>query len=102
MKKLKFRKRYAQKILSGEKVTTIRLETDLRPGDEVLIVAGDEPVAKAVIKSVVSKRVSELTDEDAVRDGFTRKKDLMRALRSIYGEIGEGDEVKIVEFELID
>ncbi len=104
MKKLVFKLDYAGRILSGEKVTTIRLRTNVKEGDVVEVYVGHARVGRAVIKKVVRKRLSELTEEELRKDGFTSREHLLRELSKIYGrKVIESDpEVYVVEFELLD
>jgi len=49
---------------------------------------------------VVVKRVKELTDEDAKKDGFRNINELIDALKRIYGGIKGEDLVTIIHFEI--
>lgn len=103
MKRLTFKLEYAGKILAGEKRTTIRLYTDLKPNDTVEIYVGHVRVGRAVIKRVYRKKLSELTDEEVKMDGFRSKEDLLRHLARIYGSkrVTANTEVHVVEFEFL-
>jgi len=95
---------YKSRILRGDKVTTIRYgDYDARPGSEVYLVIrpSDTAVAKVRITGVERKKVRELTDEDARRDGFRDVKELLRELGKIYGELYGDDEVTIIGFEVL-
>lgn len=95
---------YVPKILSGKKTTTIRFgHYEAKPGREVYLVSrpSDTAVAKVLIRGVTRKRVGELTNEDAKKDGFRDVRELLNALRKIYGPLDAEDEVSIIEFELI-
>ncbi|AIF69047.1 hydrothetical protein [Palaeococcus pacificus DY20341] len=95
---------YKSKILKGKKTTTIRFgKYEAKPGNEIYIVVrpSDTAIAKAKIKGITRKKVGELTNEDAKKDGFSDVRELMRALNKIYGELHKDDEVSIIEFELI-
>ncbi len=101
-KKLVFREAYAESVALGTKVATIRLSGGFSVGDVVDIVAGRRYVGKAVITGVEVKKVSQLTDEDAMLDGFRNRDELVRELRKIYGRLVEGStEVKIIKFRLV-
>jgi len=104
MKKLVFKLDYAGRILSGEKVTTIRLRTNVREGDLVEVYVGHARVGRAVIKKVIRKRLSELSDEELRKDGFSSREQLLRELSKIYGRkvIESNPEVYVIEFELVD
>ncbi|RLG39875.1 MAG: hypothetical protein DRO05_07795 [Thermoproteota archaeon] len=99
-KVLRFRKKYEESILSRKKRTTIRLRTRLKVGDDVVIRAGKEDIADAVITSVKTTKIKDLTDEHAIKDGFNSREELINELESIYGKLQEDTEVKILEFDL--
>ncbi|HIP74865.1 MAG TPA: ASCH domain-containing protein [Thermococcus paralvinellae] len=102
MKNLKFDGRYKEMILCGKKKATIRLgrKINLKPGDEVLIHSGGYVLGKGIIKRVETKKVSELTDEDARLDGFRDKEELAKALMEHYKHLTPNTSVTIIEFEL--
>ncbi len=95
---------YKERILKGKKVTTIRYgKYEAEEGSEVYIVItpSDTAIAKAKIKGITKKKVKELTNEDAKRDGFKDVRELLRTLNRIYGELYGDDEITIIEFEVI-
>ena len=91
---------YAEKILKGSKTTTIRLGRVRTRYSEVIIHSGGRPIAKAMITSVRHKRVRDLTDEDARKDGFKSREELVRALKEAYGSIDPDSMVTIIEFRV--
>ncbi len=99
--------KYLEKILKGEKKSTIRLKrkkmAKFSKGEIVLINSGGKIVAKALIKDCKVKKVSELTDEDAKKDGFANKEELLRALKRHYRKrLTDDAEVTIIEFEVTE
>ncbi len=102
IKKLKFKGKYKESILSGKKRTTIRRETKLKPGDRVVIESGEEAIGEALIKEVLSIKVEELTDEHAREDGFSNLGELLGELRSIYGNqvLKRGTRLKLIRFDM--
>jgi hypothetical protein len=95
---------YKSRILSGDKVTTIRYgDYKAKPGNEIYLVItpSDTAVAKVRITKVEKKKVRELTNEDAKLDGFSDVKELLRELSKIYGELYGDDEVTIIGFEVV-
>ncbi|MBO8175667.1 MAG: ASCH domain-containing protein [Thermococcus sp.] len=102
MKNLKFDGRYKDMIISGKKRATIRLgrKINLKPGDEVLIHSGGYVLGKGVVKRVETKKVSELTDEDARLDGFKNKEELLKALKEHYRRLTPETPATIIEFEI--
>jgi len=94
--------KFAKLILEGVKTTTIRLGRVIPKSSEVIIHSEGRPIAEARIKNVVYKKVKELTEDDARRDGYPSLEDLLRDLRNIYKvDIGAEDEVTIIEFEVV-
>ncbi|MCD6372924.1 MAG: ASCH domain-containing protein [Thermococcus sp.] len=104
MKHLEFDGRYAEAILNGKKRATVRLgrKPNLEPGDEVLIHSGGRVIAKAVIERVDSKPVGELTDEDAILDGFSNREELIKALKSHYKYLNEDSTAHTIAFRVVE
>ena len=92
---------YVKDILEGRKRATIRLGVVRLRYPELIVHGGGRPVAKIRVTRVVYKKVSELTDEDAVKDGFRSREELIRALERTYGEVKPDDYVTIIEFDVI-
>ncbi len=102
MKSINFDEEYVDLILSGKKKSTVRKGIkSYEMGKVVYLTASSKPFAKAKVTKAVVKRVKELSDEDAIKDGFKSKEELIEALRKIYGRIDESDLVTIIHFELI-
>ncbi len=102
MKAINFDEEYVVPILRRKKKTTIRKGIKTCPvGDVITLTAGNEPFARAIIRKAVIKRVKELTEEDALRDGFSSLEELINALRKIYGDLHENELVTIIHFELV-
>lgn len=97
---LMIRGAYADKLLAGSKTTTIRLGVFKPKYDEVIIHGHGRPLAKARIVKVEYKKVSELTDEDARRDGFSSVGELIEALKKVYGKVTASDVVTIIHLEV--
>jgi len=96
------KRRFVDKILSGEKATTIRLgKVEIR-SKEFYIHAGGRIVARAVVEDVTYKRVKELTDEDAKADGFSSVSELKEELKRFYPNIKEHDWVTIIRFRIVE
>jgi len=103
MDKINFDAEYVRPIIRGEKVTTIRKGIKSYPvGRIVDLTVNYTPFARARVEKVVVKRVSELTDEDAKKDGFNSKDELIQALKKIYGDIKDSDFVTIVHFVVVE
>jgi len=92
--------RFADLILSGRKKTTIRLGHVIPRYEEVIVHGHGRPLCKVRIRRVTYKRVKELTDDDALKDGFNGLAELLRALKETYGDISPDMEVTIIEFNV--
>ena len=91
---------FADKLLEGRKRTTIRLGIVKPRYKDVIIHGHGKPLAKAEIVGVKIKRVRELTEEDARRDGFRSLDELLDALKSVYDDIGPDDYITIIELRV--
>jgi hypothetical protein len=99
--RINFDEEYVQPILEGRKRTTIRKGIKNYPVGKVIhLTANDRPFGRARILKAVIKRISELTDEDAERDGFGSIEELINALKKIYGNLEDSEFVTIVHFEV--
>ncbi len=87
-------------IENGKKRATIRKGRKvIGPG---LLVLSDGKSSIAVrIKSSICKSFKNLTDEDAVLDGYRNKNELAKALRKIYPDLRDRSLVTIIKFERI-
>ena len=92
---------YARLLLSGRKKATIRLGKVIPKYDEVIIHSWGRPIAKARIVKVIYKRIRELTNEDAWKDGFKTRDELLRELRRVYGDFNDNDLVTVIELEVV-
>ncbi len=93
--------RYVGLILSGKKTLTIRYGIVKPKYREIIIHGGGRPIAKAEIVRVYHKKVKELTDNEALKDGFSSREELLRELNEIYGSIGDEDFVTAIEFRVV-
>ena len=85
-RRLTMKGEFVDLVLKGLKNTTIRLGK-LKPKHRVVILhGGGRDVAKVEITGVRYKKLGDLTDEDAQRDGFESLEDLLKALRKVYGD----------------
>lgn len=102
-KRINFDEEYVEAIKSGDKVTTVRRGIKSYPvGRIVELTANYKPFARARVDKVVIKRVKELSNEDARRDGFSSRDDLIKALKRIYGNINEEEFVTVVHFTVVE
>ncbi|MEM1610781.1 MAG: ASCH domain-containing protein [Sulfolobales archaeon] len=93
---------HLEKLLDGRKKTTIRLGRIVPKYKEIIIHSRGRPACIAEIIGYRFKRVSELSDDDAQRDGFRSLEELIRELRRRYGDISLEDEVTIIELRVLN
>jgi hypothetical protein len=93
--------RYLKALYEGRKKSTIRPGV-LRVGDKVYIHSKGRIVAVAHVEQVLYKRVKELTDEDAVLDGFKSREELVAYLKKRYPGLRDGAIVTIVRFGKVE
>ncbi len=101
LRQLTIKSRYVRLVLEGRKRSTIRLGNLAVNSKYVKVVSSGRPIAIVRVDSVVHKKVKDLTDEDAVYDGFRGLPELFRELRSIYGDFTLEDEITIIRFSLV-
>jgi len=101
MERINFDAEFVEKIINGEKITTVRKGIKSYPVGRIVELTSDgKRFALAKVKKVVVKRVRELTDEDAIRDGFKSRNELISALKRIYGDLRDDEFVTVVHFEV--
>ena len=101
VEKINFDAEYIGQIRAGTKRTTIRKGIRNYSG-VVLLTCEGNVFAKARINKVLVKRVGQLREEDAIRDGFENLDDLKATLKRIYGSLEDDDFITIVYFEPVD
>lgn len=92
--------RYIGMLLKGQKTTTIRRGIVKPKYREVFIHSGGKVIAKAEIVSVKYKKIKDLTDEDAKKDGFKSLQELLKELKKTYGKINPKEWVTIIELKI--
>ncbi len=87
-------------VREGKKRITIRRFLKVKPGDEVLIHAGGKIVGRARIVLVYRKKLGEIGEEEARKEGIPLKK-LRKMLEEMYGH-NPNTELTIAEFDLVE
>jgi len=93
--------KYVDLILSGKKTLTIRLGIVKPRYEEIIVHGGGRPIAKVKVTRVYHKRIKELSDNDATKDGFRSREELVKELKRIYEDLNENDWVTLIEFKVI-
>ena len=105
MKSLKFMPHLADKILSGEKVSTWRLfdDKDLQSGGDLIFINKEtgKEFGTAKILDVRVKTLGTLVESDwEGHERFTSEEEMYKTYRQYYGDkVGPETEVKIISFK---
>ncbi len=100
---LKFKLEYLRDLIKGRKHTTIRRERKYDEGEIVYITDLKGRVyGRAFISRVEEKRIGDLSDDDARRDGFNSLRELIHALENIYGRLDSRDVIYIYHLEVLE
>ncbi|MEM0377145.1 MAG: ASCH domain-containing protein [Thermofilum sp.] len=96
---LNFKRKYLERVLRGEKTTTIRRGIVTPSKDHVYLACDGKVLGEARISSLRFVKIKDLTDADAKRDGFESRDELLKALREIYPDISQEDWVTVIALE---
>ncbi len=103
MKHLQFEGKYAEMLKAGKKRLTIRIQKPrVKEGDVVIFHAGGKALGKYKIKKIYTKKLHQITDEEAKLDGFSSREALIRAIKEHYPWIKDNKEVVLIEFEPVE
>ncbi|WP_122941804.1 ASCH domain-containing protein [Brachybacterium sp. EE-P12] len=99
---VRFNPRYYDAVLDGSKTATTRFDDPCAVGPAWLLFEFDEGYKRlrGVIESVESKRLDQLTDEDAEQEGGMVAADLQNGLRGHYPAIQPESPVDFVRFRV--
>ncbi|MFJ7158681.1 ASCH domain-containing protein [Streptomyces sp. NPDC101118] len=98
---LHFHPAYLDAVRAGRKTTTVRFRDPVETGPvNMVFELDDEVVLPGVITRITSRKVAELTEADAVADGFRDLAELQDRLRLHYPDIKPTDDAAIVHFRL--
>lgn len=101
-KSLDFDPKYKEMILSGRKMMTIRRGTkNYSEGEIITVTFGGKKCCKARILSVRYIRYCDLTEGDAIADGFRNLEELKKELRKFYGDIPDEEIMTLISFEIM-
>lgn len=95
---------HVEKLKLRKKTTTVRYKKDAirYPSKETLPLIQTKlnskekkEVGEVTIEKIVIKEIKELTETDAVNDGFQNKEELISVIENIYGKIKDNELVSI-------
>jgi ASCH domain len=99
--RIRFAREYRTSILSGQKATTVRRgRWETIPGPAILSF-GPQDEVPAAITAVAHTTVSQITEAQAKRDGFSSRDELLTALKSHYSDLRDDESVTILEFKCL-
>jgi hypothetical protein len=98
-----FSRKYLEELLNGSKLATVRVgNVKYRPGDIVLVHCGGLVLGRAKIARVERKKLIDLSEEDARKDGFSSLQELLKALRQHYPNLKRDTPLTILEFQWVE
>lgn len=93
---------FADKIRNGEKTLSVRTGQFQLDSDKAILDFGDGDAQPIVITAVTQKKLSRITDDEAVRDGHADAEELRAFVRSFGRTVEDDDVVSILDFEVHD
>ena len=100
MKKIIFKRKFLDLIISGKKTQTIRnwKNITLQIG-EIVKATNIKDEVNIIINSINKKKFSEVTEKEAILDGFENLKELKEEIYQFYGN--SDFEAYIINFKLV-
>jgi ASC-1-like (ASCH) protein len=88
-------------IDNGTKTSTVRFNKRIVDSDLIIFDSGSRQRNTRFVSPVIYKKYSELTQEDAIKDGFKSLEELQTVLKRFYPEINQDSDISIINFEKI-
>ena len=101
-KNLRLSEEYFDLVLSGRKTSTIRRNYVLVNNLIIPLISVKRKVLIRILKLDYNKTFSDLTDEDARKDGFTSADELRSKLKEFYPDISNDYPMTITHFKVED
>jgi len=98
MRRIPLKREFLSLVAQGRKHSTIRPGRRADAIGPALLVCANDAMPVTVSKVDV-KRLSELDEEDAHRDGFDSLAALIETLKGFYPDLGGDDVVSVLHFE---
>jgi hypothetical protein len=89
-------------VRAGKKRRTIRLGKAAIANDRIYLSDGGERVPVRILQVDTSRLYADLTDEDAIGDGFGSMQELTRELERFYGRLDPKQPMTVIHFEVIE
>jgi hypothetical protein len=103
VRQLSFKKRFIAPILEGRKTSTLRLKSHVTPGDMVKAICRyhEPPFAQLQILSVDRVHFAELSEGDAIVEGFQALDELQQEIKNVYPGLTIQQAFFRIQFKLI-
>ncbi len=89
-------------LRAGRKKCTVRLGTATVADSEIVMTDGRTSVPVRILNVDSSKCFSDLTDQDAMDEGFHNREELWRDLKQYYPRAADNDPVTVIHFEAVN
>jgi hypothetical protein len=103
---IRFSDRQVPRILSGQKtVTRIKVPSPWEPGTEItafrIVNEVEQPFAILKVVDAHEHLLSDMTDAEAVKEGYSDLEEFLRAWDAIHGYTNETETIWAIRFELL-
>jgi len=100
MQTIKFKPDLFDLVLRGKKLSTVRKGLrDYTLGDVLLETDPSRYTIHGTITKIELKKLSDLTDSDAKKEGYDSINSLLERVKQIYPEIQDDSEITVVDFD---
>ena len=86
-------------LQAGRKKCTIRMGTATVASSETTMSDGRNSVPVRILRVDTARRFKDLTDQDALDEGFGSREELVRDLRQYYPRAAEDDPITVIYIE---
>jgi len=98
---LRFKPKYLDKVLRGDKRVTLRLGIVMPRKQLVYILSGDMVYGEAIIENVQYMRIREVDTGILREEGVSSIDELVEELKELYGSVKPDDVVSVIRFRVI-
>jgi len=89
-------------LRAGKKTCTVRLGMASVASDQIVMTDGRSSVPVRILKVDTSRCFKDLTDQDAMDEGFQTREELWKDLKHWYPRVLDQDPVTVIYFERLE
>lgn len=87
-------------VATGRKSSTVRRGQVLFEALRIPLISGERHLPVRILRLDYSKTVADLSEDDASRDGFSSRSELLSTLHRFYPDLADDEPVTVVHFEV--